>query len=170
MASIISLEVEKDFARAMAKARASKFWALLKGKNDDMLSFEEVKKAVAPTGESYAGCKSVRVEQIVGSEDRIKDFNKSFCPRSRSMRKRWECVDTAFHEYVILPPVKLLEIGGVYFVRDGNHRVSIAKAHDVTCIDAEVIELSSNIALRPKMRIQDIKRAAGTLIEADVAS
>ncbi|MGI9255901.1 MAG: transcriptional regulator, partial [Salinispira sp.] len=49
------------------------------------------------------------------------------------------------------PPIQLYEIGGVYFVRDGNHRVSVARSQGVEMIDAEVIQLNSIITITPKM-------------------
>jgi hypothetical protein len=36
---------------------------------------------------------------------------------------------------ITLPSILLYEIGGVYFVRDGNHRVSVAKIKGVEFID-----------------------------------
>ena len=62
------------------------------------------------------------------------------------MMKRWTRVDMAHYQDVELPPIKLFEIGGVYFVRDGNHRVSVSKAQGAEFIDAEVISLSSEIS------------------------
>jgi hypothetical protein len=40
-----------------------------------------------------------------------------------------------------LPAVSLYKIGEAYFVRDGNHRVSVARYHGVVEIDAEVVEI-----------------------------
>jgi hypothetical protein len=59
---------------------------------------------------------------------------------------------------VVLPPITLFEIGGVYFVRDGNHRVSVANAQGTAFIDAEVISLSTEIAIEPGMTHEDLKR------------
>jgi hypothetical protein len=95
----------------------------------------------------------------VGSEGRFKDFNKFFLPKSNYIRSRWERVDTALIESIILPPIRLYEVGGVYFVRDGNHRVSVAKAQGVENIDAEVTSLVSEIMISPGMTTDDIRRA-----------
>ena len=65
------------------------------------------------------------------------------------LKNRWESIDRAHLTDVILPPIILYEIGGLYFVRDGNHRVSVAKAQGVENIDAEVISLKSEIKLKP---------------------
>ena len=148
---------DDDFRRFRGKARRSKVLSILTGKNDDMITFEEVKSAVSTTGESYIGCKTVPVEQIVGSEDRVADFNRSFLPRREFLKHRWCSVDSAYYEGTILPPVKLLELGGLYFVRDGNHRVSIARAHRVGYIDAEIIRIDTKVKLHPKMTLAEIE-------------
>jgi hypothetical protein len=58
-----------------------------------------------------------------------------------------------------LPAIQLYEIGGAYFVRDGNHRVSVARAQGVELIDAEVISLSSEISITPSMTQEDLIKA-----------
>jgi hypothetical protein len=100
---------------------------------------------------------TVPIKLIVGSEGRYKDFNKYFLPKSDHVRARWERVDQAHLKDIVLPPIQLYEIGGVYFVRDGNHRVSVAKTQGVEWIDAEVISLTSDIALSPQMTVQELR-------------
>jgi hypothetical protein len=151
-------EAGSDFSRARSKARKSKLLSGLRRKSDNLLSFEDVRKVMSPTGESYIGCKTVQVQQIVGSEGRVEDYNNAFCPRRDFMRHRWCNVDAAYRCGIDLPPVKLLELGGVFFVRDGNHRVSVAKAHRVSYIDAEVIRLDTNIRLHPNMVVGDVEQ------------
>jgi hypothetical protein len=73
--------------------------------------------------------------------------------------RRWMNVDMAHYQDVALPPIKVFEIGGAYFVRDGNHRVSVAKAKGAEFIDAEVVSLSSEIPLTPDMGFDELKRA-----------
>ena len=147
-----------DFISAKSKARYSKIISFFRGRNDDLLSFEEVRKALQPAGESYVGCRTIPVKRVVGSEGRCKDFNKSFMPRRDFMRERWVRVDMAYYENKALPPVKVLEIGGVYFVRDGNHRVSVARMHDVAYIDAEITRLNGDLYLEPGMTMVDIEQ------------
>ena len=153
------LVADDEFRKLRGKARRSRLVSLLTGRPDDLLSFEDVKQIMAPTGESYVGCKSVPLERIVGSEGRERDFNKHFCPRRDFLHHRWCSVDSAYYDGVTLPPVKLLEIGGLYFVRDGNHRVSSAKAHRVGYIDAEVTRLETNVRLHPSMTLEQIGQA-----------
>ncbi|MCL2879829.1 MAG: transcriptional regulator, partial [Treponema sp.] len=112
-----------------------------------------------PKNQVYRGNRVVPIKLIVGSEGRYHDFNKFFLPRSDHLRYRWERVDEAHILDVVLPPIQLYEIGGVYFVRDGNHRVSVARMQNVEFIDAEVTSLSTELNLDPSMTEEDLKLA-----------
>jgi hypothetical protein len=105
------------------------------------------------------GSQTVPIKLIVGSEGRYRDFNRYFLPKTDHLRSRWDRVDMAHLRDVILPAIQLSEIGGVYFVRDGNHRVSVAKAQNVEFIDAEVISLDSSVALKPNMTTEQLREA-----------
>jgi len=124
-----------------------------------MLSFHDVKDILKPKNQVYMGSRTVPIRLIAGSEGRYRDFNKYFLPKTEHLRYRWQRVDEAHLQDIILPAILLYEIGGVYFVRDGNHRVSVAKAQNVEFIDAEVISLSSEINLRPDMTIDQLREA-----------
>ena len=89
--------------------------------------------------------RTVEVERITGSVGRYKDFDRFFLPRKRSMGERWSRVDSAYHQGVELPAVSLYKVGDEYFVVDGNHRVSVAKYHNVVAIDAEVVEIRGRL-------------------------
>jgi hypothetical protein len=77
----------------------------------------------------------------VGSEGRYRDFDRAFFPRQNQTKSRWLKVNKAYYEKVTLPPVELFKVGQRYFVRDGNHRISVARAHHQEFIDAYVTEL-----------------------------
>jgi hypothetical protein len=99
---------------------------------------------------------TVPIDKIVGSEGRYQDFDNHFLPRASNLRQRWERVDEAHLTDTVLPPIQLYELGGLYFVRDGNHRVSVAKAQGVDFIDAEVISLKSEIILKKDITRESI--------------
>ena len=155
--------VHEDFNKARSKARFSSILSLLKLEKDELLSLQEVRDIIKPGSESYRGMKAVPISLITGSEGRYRDFNRYFLPRHQHLRGRWERVDQAHHKQVILPAIKLYEIGGTYFVRDGNHRVSVARAQGVEFIDAEVISLGSRVRLKAGMTAQELKRVVITL-------
>ncbi|MDR2209879.1 MAG: transcriptional regulator [Spirochaetaceae bacterium] len=155
----IKRQASDDFSKARAKEIFSRIKHFLHTGRNRLLSLNDVKKILRPTNESYAGIRAVPVNLIVGSEGRYRDFNKYFLPKSEHLRSRWERVDEARLSDIILPPIQLYEIGGVYFVRDGNHRVSVAMMQGVEMVDAEVISLSTKIQISPNMTIDELKAA-----------
>jgi hypothetical protein len=148
-----------DFSKLRTRETIARILSLLKVQRDEMLSLGDVRSLLRPDSETYRGMQTVPIEKIVGSEGRYKDFNREFLPRHDKLMRRWMRVDVAHYQNIMLPPIKLFEIGGAYFVRDGNHRVSVAKAQGAEFIDAEVISLSSEIALKPGMTREQLRRA-----------
>jgi hypothetical protein len=148
-----------DFSRARGRAILSQLHHFLNTGRDNMLSFNDVKDILKPKNQVYRGSQTVPIKLIVGSEGRYRDFNKYFLPRSEHLRGRWERVDEAHLRDIILPPIQLYEIGGVYFVRDGNHRVSVARSQNVEFIDAEVISLATEIGIKPSMTADELRDA-----------
>lgn len=152
-------QAESDFYRARTKAFTSHLFGLLKPSLTDLMPFEEAKNLVRPTSETYRGVTAVPIDKIVGSEGRYRDFNRFFFPKREHLKARWTGIDELHYRDVLLPPVVLYEMGGIYFVRDGNHRVSVARAKKQVFIDAEVVSLRSEIKLDPEMSIGDLKAA-----------
>lgn len=142
-------EAESDFARARNKALFNEIQHFLKPEEAAMISFRDIKELLKPQNETYLGMKVIPIEKIVGSEGRYKDFDNQFFPKNTFIKERWEHVDEAVIKDIILPPIKVYELGGLYFVRDGNHRVSVAKSKGVEFIDAEIVSLQSEIKLHP---------------------
>lgn len=159
MKELIESEARDDFNRARKGAFFSQIFGLFSSSKQELLSLQEVKDVLKPRGETYRGMQTVPIDRIVGSEGRYRDFNRSFLPRHEYLRHRWQRVDMAHLTDVILPPIKLYEIGGIYFVRDGNHRVSVAKAQGVISIDAEVVSLDTEIPLSESMTRRNLENA-----------
>ncbi len=133
-------EVRHDFERARQHAFFADLRSILARRARNLIPYHEVRERVSPEGESYRGLQTVPLEQIVGSMDRFQDFNREFFPRQRFTAGRWQNVDRAYYQDVHLPPIQLYKVGDVYFVKDGNHRVSVARERGQQYIDAEVIE------------------------------
>lgn len=142
-------ETESDFAKARNKALFNEIQHFLKPEEAAMISFRDIKELLKPQNQTYLGMQVIPIEKIVGSEGRYKDFDNQFFPKNTFIKERWEHVDEAVIKDIILPPIKVYELGGLYFVRDGNHRVSVAKSKGVEFIDAEVVSLQSEIRLHP---------------------
>jgi hypothetical protein len=154
---MVRSQAREDFNKARSKATISTILNALTPEKQHLLSLEDVRNVLKPKSETYKGMQTVDIDKIVGSEGRYKDFNSAFLPKRDFIRGRWESIDRAHLTDVMLPPIKLYEIGGVYFVRDGNHRVSVAKSQGVMAIDAEVIELDTELKLEAGMTWSDLK-------------
>jgi hypothetical protein len=155
----VTQQALNDFSRARGRAILSQIQNFLNTDRDKLLSFNDVKDILKPKNEVYRGNQVVPIKMVAGSEGRYHDFNKYFLPRKEHLRYRWQRVDEAHIKDIILPPIQLYEIGGAYFVRDGNHRVSVARAQGVEFIDAEVISLTTEININPSMTTDELRVA-----------
>lgn len=153
---VASVQAESDFSKARNKALFNEIQHLLSPEEASLISLNDVKQMIKPINETYAGMQVVPIAKIVGSEGRYHDFDNNFFPKSSHLKNRWQHVDEAAIQQINLPPIKLYEIAGLYFVRDGNHRVSVAKARGTEFIDAEVVSLQSEIKLKQPDNINDI--------------
>jgi hypothetical protein len=151
-------QADKDFTRARRKAFLRRIGAFLRrdpGSNR-LLSFDEVKSALGAVEQVYLGMRTVPVEKIVGSVGRHRDFDRAFLPSTGDLEERWKRIDQMMHRAEELPPVSLYKIRDTYFVRDGNHRVSVARQLGVEMIDAEVIELRSRVPIDSALTAGDL--------------
>jgi len=114
-----------------------------KRSDNALLAFDEVRRGIHAQAQREGGFREVPIDQIVGSVGRYRDFDRAFLPRQVQTRDRWESVDRAHLDGTELPPVDLYKIGDTYFVKDGNHRVSVARERGQAFIDAHVIEVAA---------------------------
>lgn len=157
--SFQSVSAENDFYRARRKASISAMFAKMRGESSDLLSYEEVKGLLRPQDESYRGQKTIKIADIVGSEGRYRDFDRHFLPRNANTRHRWQSISTAHERDIGLPAIRVYELNGVYFIRDGNHRVSVAKSRGGEFIEAEITSLTPTISVGPFYDQAELKRA-----------
>lgn len=150
------IQAENDFAKAKNKAFFNEIQHLLSPEEASLISLNDVKKLIRPKNETYVGMKTIPIDKIVGSEGRYQDFDNRFFPKNSHLKNRWERVDEAAIQLIDLPAIKVYEIAGLYFVRDGNHRVSVAKSRGIEFIDAEVVSLQSEIVLHKPDNINDM--------------
>ena len=152
------MQTSGDFNRAHRRAIIQGVFSTFRWSHPDLLSFYEVTKLIHPEAEAYKGMKAIPVDKIIGSENRYHDFSAAFYPKNLHLQKRWESVDAARLDDVVLPPISVYKLGEWYFVRDGNHRVSVAKSQGVAFIDAEVVELTSKIPLEEGITLNEIRK------------
>ena len=146
-----------DFEKAKRRGQMQALLSGLRWKNTNLLSLYDVTRLIKPKGETYRGMQTIHVKNIIGSEGRYHDFSLAFYPKKEMLRARWRSIDELNREDVILPPISVYKVGDNYFVRDGNHRVSVAKMMGIDYIDAEVVELDSEIKLKPGMTLKELQ-------------
>ncbi|HYP47063.1 MAG TPA: hypothetical protein VEQ61_00355, partial [Thermoleophilaceae bacterium] len=105
------------------------------------VQYEEVRRGLRDYTEVDLGIQMIPVDKVVGSVGRYRDFTRSFLPRNSELSARWQRLDVALNTLESWPPIEVYKIGDRYIVRDGNHRVSVARANELPEIEAHVIEI-----------------------------
>jgi hypothetical protein len=152
-------DAQSDFSRARRSRLLAEIGRRLRREPDDvwlMLPFEEVVDALGRTGQNDLGLQVVPLDAIVGTVDRTRDFDRGFRPTSARLRSRWERIAAAQRRGEALPPISLYKVGDLYFVRDGHHRVSVAKSLGRKDIDAYVVEVATRVKLGEDTRVSDL--------------
>jgi len=145
-----------DFQSARQRAAVQEILARFTGKSTKLLSYDEVAKKLKLQVRTERGIRNVPVDAIVGSVGRYTEFTRTFLPRRTNDQQRWVGVKTAMEKSEGLPPIELYKVGDVYFVVDGNHRVSIARQEGYKTIEARVIEFQTEVKLTPDIQPDDL--------------
>ncbi len=134
----------QDFRRARRRASLQETLSGIGGNRQNrLLSFDEVRKQIGKGSLLPRGLKDIPLDAIIGTVGRYEDFNRQFLPRQETQQGRWARVRMAF-EYSGLPPIEVYQIGDVYFVLDGHHRVSVARQMGAKNIEAYVTEIPTS--------------------------
>jgi hypothetical protein len=143
-------EAFERFAKERGRADRQDFFARIVGKSDDLLPFESLPH-ILQVHQQIARDEAVMIplEKIVGSVGRYRDFTRDFRPRERVSADRWVRVFRAMTSLEGVPPIEVYRLGDVYFVSDGNHRVSAARANGFDKIAAHVTEIPVDPGLAP---------------------
>ncbi len=131
---------QRLFDRALRTAQIKRLRAALTSRSRRLLDLAAVEAEVTITGRHALGARTVALDDIRGSLDKAGDFDCEFYPLNERSETRWVRVATAMVRGLALPPVELIQVGEVYFVVDGHHRISAARALKYTHVDAVVTE------------------------------
>ena len=141
-------DAQTDFSRARRRQQLAKLAARLRREPDDVeiLPFDEVVAALGRRGERRLGLQTIDLDSIVGTVDRSRrEFDRSFRPTSRRVRRRWQGIATAMRRGDAMPPIEVYRVGALHFVIDGHHRVSVARQLELEKIDAMVTEIITEV-------------------------
>ena len=151
-------EAAKEFASARNRALLRRIGTFLRRhpSSNRLLSFDEATEGLGPWRQACLGRRIVSVESIVGSEGRYADFDDEFLPLGGSSEEKWKAIYFALRSGEGLPPVSLLKVGDAFFVRDGNHRVSVARWLGAEALDAEVAEVRAAVPIEAAIFARDL--------------
>jgi nucleotide-binding universal stress UspA family protein len=150
MSEIDSLNYEvalRDFKRARKQAALQHLLAQLTGKSDELLAYDYVSQQLKSTETIERGIQEIPLDAIVGSVGRSDDFTRDFLPKKDSIQDRWARVKAAILNMAGMTPISVYQVGEAYFVRDGNHRVSVARQLKTSTISALVTEVKTKVPL-----------------------
>ncbi len=145
-----------DFDRAHMKSFFREILSWFNHSSNDLLPYDEVRRVVPLKGQMDVGIKVIPLDHIVGSVNRYNDFDRAFLPKEANSRGRWMSIDKARMQAVNLPAIEVIKIGEVYFVKDGNHRVSVAREMGQVYIDAYVSEIITPVEITPDQNLEEI--------------
>lgn len=155
----MGLNAKQQAKRDAERTRNRAFWnqtlRTLRRMPNELLPFETIRN-LYPNSESYRGVKAIPVQQIVGSVDRYRDFDHYFLPRLEFPLNKWIGIRQARLEGKELPAIQVYQVGEIFFVKDGHHRVSVARDEGQVFIDAEIIELNVPVKPDAKDSLKDI--------------
>jgi hypothetical protein len=152
-------DAKDDFSRARRQRALATLAARLRrepGDVDLVLPFDEVVEALGRVSERSLGLETIPLDSIVGTVGRTREFDRSFRPTSNRTRQRWERIADAQRRGEAMPPIDVYRIGDVHFVRDGHHRVSVARAQGRADIDAYVTEVTTRVPLDRATHLRDL--------------
>jgi nucleotide-binding universal stress UspA family protein len=152
----VRLSAVEQFRHARFQAKIDQIKAVLSGKSADLLSYEDVREKINAIETNQRELKEIPLDAIVGSVGRYKDFTRRFFPLVDQDQYRWARVHTLTGSLKGLPPIEVFQIGEVYFVRDGNHRVSVARDLQATHIEAYVTKVETPVPLEADVQPDDL--------------
>ena len=153
---VTKTHVRNDWARARRNALWGAVVDVLTQRPGELLPLDEIKTRLSLKASHYLGLQQVPLDKIIGSEGRYSDFDRRFLPRRDTTAERWMSISQAQLQDKPLPPVELYKVGDIYFVKDGNHRVSVARQRGQIDIDAYVTEYEVDVPLDPSTSMRNL--------------
>ena len=144
------------FDRERRRRALANIVSRLRSEPDDvseMLPFEEVVGALGRRSERDLGVQVIPLDSIVGTVDRRRgEFDRSFRPATPNVRRRWESIAAARRRGESMLPIDVYRVGDLHFVKDGHHRISVARSLGETEIEARVREVTTAVGAARELR------------------
>jgi hypothetical protein len=136
-------EADDRFRSQVAERRRVRRLRRLRGLAPERLDVFDDREGWALTVERRAlGVQPIQIDSVTGTveESKAETFDRAFRP-DQSASARWKAIWIADARGIGLPPVAVYRVGAQHIVRDGHHRISVARDRGVSTIDAEIVEL-----------------------------
>ena len=135
-ATSLRMEAVKTFNQAYSRGKRNQLLARIFHKDNHLQALSS-----QPVASSHPTSRivTVPIRKITGSLGRSEDFDANFNPLQERSRSRWVSILTAIRSNISLPPVELVQVGSAYYVRDGHHRISVARSLDQEAIEARIV-------------------------------
>jgi nucleotide-binding universal stress UspA family protein len=141
----------QEFRTARFQANLERIRGALRGKSADLLSYEDVREKVRAKETNQRRLKDIPLDAIVGSVGRYTDFTRRFFPRQGENKERWTRIRRQVDSMEGLPPIEAYQLGDVFFVIDGNHRVSVARSLNAKYIEGFVTQVQVSVPLTAEL-------------------
>jgi hypothetical protein len=140
---------DQAFDRARQKVFLENVVSRLRDQPTDLLSYDAVRDILGLISQRDIGLHQIPIDRIVGSVGKYREFSRNFLPLLAQNKERWKGVYTIAMDVKGLPPIDVYQVDEVYFVIDGNHRVSVARQLGATTIEAYVTKMDTPIKFTP---------------------
>jgi len=157
---MLSAAGQDEFEAASRGSFLSELTAIFTGRQRMLLPLDEVVRAARMDGQVERGVQEIPVAQIRGSEGRVRDFDSSFHPLKQHLRERWIRLYNLIQLGREMPPISVYRVGELYFVKDGHHRVSVARHLGWDVIRAYVVEIKTRAPLDADVDPEDLLKVA----------
>ena len=143
MSSWSQIEAEKAFSSASRARRRASLTRRLRGRRGRLRAPGRPRRDRArrrARGGRPRDCREIPLAAINAhrsSPTAPSTSTASSAPRGPT-RSRWQSVWLAEQRGTLLPPIAVVRVGDAYAIRDGHHRVSVARARGALTIDAVV--------------------------------
>jgi hypothetical protein len=144
---LIAANSQHEFDAASRDSLLLELAAVLTGRERTLLPLSDALRAAGMDGQVDRGEREIPLDRIKGSENRTRDFDATFHPLRSHLRDRWTRLYSLIDQGLEMPPIEVYQVGEVYFVKDGHHRVSIARRMDWPVIRAHVVEVRTRAPL-----------------------
>ena len=126
------------YHRAQIRGALARLWALMRGASTRLVDLTAVEATCSVQARHYEGVQAASIKQIRGSQGCCHEFDANFNLLKIGRKQQWINLAVAWLKGITFPPVELIQVGDIYFVRDGHLRISVMRTLGQTEIEAEV--------------------------------